>query len=367
MREKKTLLTNFSRALSSESFCVRPDDQEQLIEYLAINKPNKILARGSGLSYSDSCLNQNGLIIDMNNLNHLLDFDVDTGIAQCEAGTPFKDLFLFHPQFIPPVLPGTLNLTVGGAIAHDVHGKNNPTYGSMGHHISWFTLLINNEIIRCSREENAALFYATIGGLGLTGIIIRVAIRLIRASRGVEVENKPFTSLAKLLDCMKNEGVHCDYQVAWLDLLHNTPKAILSLAKHCDAVTINKPSVHNIPKLPFSLLKPWNLKWFNQFFFHSKKPREKLPLVQFNNPLDKLNHWNRLYGPKGLIQFQAVFDRENAYHILKNLLDIIKNCNATPTLAVLKLFTQSGEGLLSFCQPGFTVAIDFFNSSEGKD
>jgi decaprenylphospho-beta-D-ribofuranose 2-oxidase len=367
MHSKKILLTNFSGAMCSESLCLRPDNEKQLTDFIINHKPANMLARGAGLSYNDSCLNKDQLVIDTQRLNHLISFDSDSGIVVCQGGVTFKDLFLLHPDFIPPVIPGTLHATVAGGIAHDVHGKNNHVDGSFGQHISWLELLCKDKILLCNREENPELFYATIAGLGLTGIITRVAIRLKRAPRSVLVENKTFDSLAALMTEMSGNGLSYDYQVAWLDLLHTEPRGVLSLAKYCDSAPTLEDKTHTIPKLPFGLIKAWNMKLFNQLFIKNKKQEEQLSLEEFNNPLDKITHWNRLYGPKGLIQFQAVFDQDNADKTLEHLFHLIQLHKAVPTLSVLKLFTQSGEGMLSFCKPGFTIAIDFINNNEARE
>ncbi len=366
MHSKKILLTNFSRAIYSESVCLRPDSEKKLADYITHNKPINMLARGAGLSYSDSCLNKDGLIIDTKRLNHLIHFDSSSGIVVCQGGTSFRDLFFLDPEFIPPVLPGTVHATLAGGLAHDVHGKNNPLEGSLGHHISWFELILNDKTIRCSREQHPDLFHATIAGLGLTGIITRMAIRLKKASRFVQVENTVCDSIKALTDQMSSNSTHHDYQVAWLDLLNPTPRALLSLANHCSPIPYKAKKSHAIPKLPFSLISSWNMKLFNKFFIHSKKAQEHLSLEEFNNPLDKISRWNRLYGPKGLIQFQAVFDQNNAIDTLEHLIKLIHYHKATPTLAVLKLFGQSGDGLLSFCKPGFTLAIDFIHNEQAK-
>lgn len=365
MNSKKQILSNFSRT-KSQSFCLRPDNEEDLAHYIADNPQQSLLIRGSGLSYNDSCFNTNGYVIDSERLNHLIDFDPQTGIVICQGGVPLKDLFLLNPDFIPPVLPGTVHATVAGGIAHDVHGKNNHNAGSFGHHLISFDLLIGNKKIHCNRNENNDLFHATIAGLGLTGVITRASLRLKKASRFILAKHIQFQSLKELTEFMLTYGVNYDYQVAWLDLLNSKPCAILSIANHCEPLNIKEYKPYSIPKIPFSLIRSWNMKLFNRYFFNSKKKEEKLTLEQFNNPLDKIKHWNRLYGPKGLIQFQAVFDTGQVITILEHLIQIMRTSNATPTLAVLKLFNRSGEGLLSFCKPGFTLAVDFIHNSAAK-
>jgi decaprenylphospho-beta-D-ribofuranose 2-oxidase len=366
MHSKSRKLTNFSRTTFSQSFCLRPDNEKQLIDYVANHPQQSLLVRGSGLSYNDSCFNSNSFVIDSEHLNHFISFDPKTGIVICQGGVALKDLFLLHPDFIPPVLPGTVHATVAGGIAHDVHGKNNHQAGNFGHHLIGFDLLIGTKSIHCSRDENKDLFFATIAGLGLTGIITRVTLRLKKASRFVQIEHKAFESIQELTETMSIDGVNHDYQVAWLDLLNSIPNAILSRANHCEPFDNKDLKVYTVPQIPFSVIKPWNMKLFNKLFYHRKKTREKLSLEQFNNPLDKLAHWNRLYGPQGLIQFQTVFNVDNAVTTLEHLVRVMRNYKATPTLAVLKLFTQAGIGLLSFCKPGFTLAVDFIANAQAK-
>lgn len=366
MRSKKKILSNFSHSLFRESTCLRPDNEEELAHYMALHPHQTMLARGSGLSYNDSCFNTNGSIIDSERLNHFIHFDIKTGLVTCQGGVLLKDLFLVHPDYIPPVLPGTVHATVAGSIAHDVHGKNNHHEGSFGHHLIAFDLLIGEKTMHCSRHENTDLFYATIAGLGLTGIITRATLRLKKASHFVHVEQQQFEEIPKLLVHMVMEGIHHDYQVAWLDLLNPTPRALFSRADYCEPFEKKELKRYTFPKIPFTLIRSWNIKLFNQHYYKSKKTQQKLALEEFNNPLDKLVHWNRVYGPKGLIQFQTVFSHDNGARILDYLVQLIRKHKAIPTLAVLKLFTQSGEGLLSFCKPGFTLAIDFINNEPAK-
>lgn len=364
MRSKKILLSNFSHAMFSQSLCARPENEHELLEYSVQHPDQPLLPRGAGLSYNDSCFNTDGFIVDTQRFNHLISFDANSGVVVCQGGLPIKDLFLVHPDFIPPVIPGTIYATVAGGIAHDVHGKNNPHAGSFGHHILWMDLLLGTKQIRCSPEEHQELFHATIAGLGLTGTIMRAAIRLQKKSRLLQIKREQFSALGPLTQAMIGYGREHDYQVAWLDLLRTTPRSVLSLADHCVSTQpFPKHKELTVPKLPFSCIKKWNMKLFNSLFYKQQKATETLELLQFNNPLDKLNHWNRLYGPKGLMQFQAVFAPEQAAKILEQLIQLIRIYKATPTLAVLKLFAQSGHGLLSFCQPGFTLAVDFIHNN----
>lgn len=366
MLPKNKQLTNFSNAIKSKSDCFRPDNEGQIASLMTKPCVNGFLARGNGSSYSDCCLNDQGVIIDTSRLNHLLSFDEGAGLLVCQGSVSFADLFLIHPQFIPPVIPGTLRATVAGGIANDVHGKNNHQQGSFGEHIQWLELQLGDKSYRCSKESNTELYYTTIAGLGLTGLIKQVAIKLRKASHFVVSHSEKFLTWGALLERMQQGGCDYDYQVAWLDLL-NEPHAIATFANHCEAVKEKPQGQHTVPKLPVRLINNWVMKQFNRFYFkrHSEKERI-LHLRQFNNPLDSIQHWTRLYGKNGLLQFQALFDKELALRALEELVKIIRSHQAIPTLAVLKYFTKSGTGLLSFAEPGFTLAIDFVNNDQAK-
>lgn len=327
-----------------------------------------LLARGNGLSYNDCCFNHDGIIVDMGRLNHLLSFDKQSGILICQGSTTFADLFLVSPNFIPPVIPGTIKATVAGGIAHDIHGKNNGLAGSFGRHIQWLDLLLSNkQLLRCSPHENVKLFYATIAGLGLTGIITRIAIKMTKASHFVAVQTEKNYDFTTLIARMQQLDTTYEYQVAWLDLIKE--RSILSLANSINHETINRTancianSSYQLPKLPFPLINFNLIKLLNQYYFHKTQPSLKiLPLKLFNNPLDLISNYGRLYGKNGFIQFQAVFSASAALETIQELMSIINATRAQPTLAVLKLFSQAGTGLLSFVQPGFTIAIDFINN-----
>jgi decaprenylphospho-beta-D-ribofuranose 2-oxidase len=371
MQRKTQLFSNFSNAIKTTANTIRPDNEAQLKTVFTTHPNIGILARGNGLSYSDCCVNDGGTIVDTTRLNHIISFDPIMGIAVCQGAVTFADLFLIDKHFIPPVLPGTLHATLAGGVANDIHGKNNPHAGSLGHHIEWLELQLGDQLLRCSPSENYELFKATIAGVGLTGVITRIALRLRKASRFVTKETEKFTCFPSLMHYMQNEGIKYDYQVAWLDLL-NTPHALLSLATHVapagDEKILTTPKrLHTAPKLPLRVITPYFMKQFNRFYYYqAKNETQRLSLWQFNNPLDTVNDWNRVYGKNGALQFQAVFDVADADTTLDALLTIIKLHNASPTLAVLKYFTKPGTGLLSFAQPGFTIAIDFIHNQQAR-
>ncbi|WP_028388421.1 FAD-binding oxidoreductase [Legionella fairfieldensis] len=366
MRSKNYQLSNFCHGKPTTSICFRPDNEWQLESLFAIADNKGLLARGKGASYGDCCLNDQGIIIDTTRLNHLLSFDEESGILVCQGGTTFADLFSVSSTHLPPVVPGTLHATVAGGIANDVHGKNNHGMGSFGQHVQWIDLQLGEQTLRCSPKENSALFHATIGGLGLTGIIKRAAIQMHKATHFVKVNIKKYFELEHLFHSMQNEGCGYDYQVAWLDLL-NKPCALLSVAKHCDPLAVKPKISLTLPDIPLPLVRPWSMRQFNRYYFKKSHPHnQSLPFAQFNNPLDAIKHWNRLYGKRGFLQFQALFATDLIHTAIEQFLSIIHHHRATPTLAVLKYFTEPGSGLLSFVQPGFTLAVDFINNQNSR-
>lgn len=361
--------SNFSRALQTSSVHLRPDHEERLGSLITPYEETGLLARGRGLSYSDCCVYDKGTILDTSRFNHLLSFDETTGIAVVQGAVTFADLFLVHPAFIPPVVPGTLYATLAGGIANDIHGKNNPNACSIGAHVEWLQLHIGRQSFRCSLTENEALFKATIGGLGLTGIITQVALRLRRASRFISRHHERFTGLKALLERMQHTAVTFDYQAAWIDLLHE-PRAVLSLGNHAEPGLNQRPHEqrpHTLPSLPCRLISKGLMQLFNRAYYHQTNTKADIvPFSTFNNPLDTIHGWNHVYGKRGLLQFQAVFDEATAHATLSTLLALIQSHRATPTLAVLKYFTESGHGMLSFPTPGFTIAIDFIHNEAAQ-
>jgi decaprenylphospho-beta-D-ribofuranose 2-oxidase len=361
----KIQLYHFSGASTSESVCYRPDFDFQL-ENVLHESPLRCLGRGAGLSYSDCCFNSQGAVIDSSRLNHFISFDPATGIVICQGGVSFKDLLNLDDRFIPPIVPGTLHATLAGGIANDVHGKNSQR-GGLGEAILWIELLIGAKAYLCSPIENSDLFYATLGGIGLTGFINKVALQLLPASQTIEQTILSYHSLEKLIDAMQTVGMQQDYQAAWVDLI-NLNRAILFLGKHnSQAVAPYTKKDRKLPTLPFRIIQPRLQGLLNKVYF--RLPRRQLsylPFSVFNNPLDQIKNWNGMYGPRGLLQFQGNFPQIDAKLHMHTICNILKKNKAYPILSVLKYFTRSGKGMLSFVSPGFTLAVDFVNSPQAR-
>ena len=366
MLTEKKKLSNFAHNSTVESVCVRPETEQQLDILSQHSKKEGILIRGHGLSYNDSCLSSTGLTILSERFNHFISFDKNSGIVICQPAVRIKELFELDPNWFPAIVPGTVNASVGGAIAHDVHGKNQYHAGNFSEQVLWIDLLIQNKTYRISPTEYTDLWRATIGGIGLTGIIKRVALQLKQQSRTVKVKRQRFDTHQALLQCMQTEGVEQAYQVAWLNILDGE-QSILTFANHVPAIEppAEKDYCFSIPKLPFTLLGKTPIKLFNSFYYRwTKESSSTIDFVTFNNPLDRIKSWQNLYGRKGLRQFQCVFPSDSAKQTLNQIQTILKRHKVIPCLSILKYFKYSGKGYLSFTQPGFTLAIDFINNKQ---
>lgn len=337
-----------------------------------------MIARGLGRCYGDSSLGDN--VVSTLRFNRMLAFDGQTGILSCEAGLSLGEIlevFVSRGWFLP-VTPGTKFVTVGGAIASDVHGKNHHLAGSFSNHVLFMdVLLASGEIVRCSKKENADLFWATCGGMGLTGIIISASIGLIPITSAYIVQE---TVKARNLDeimSLFEESVHWTYSVAWIDCLatgFSQGRSILMRGKHADkenllsAGQVKTPLLlpnkrtWNVPMFfPNFALNSLSVRTFNMAYF-AKAPTEVFRSIidydQFFYPLDALHNWNRIYGRRGFTQYQFVLPKESSREGLQRILSGIATSGMGSFLAVLKLFGNQ-DNLLSFPTEGYTLALDF--------
>lgn len=365
MKHKIQKLNTYGRSKWTNCACFRPDSEGEAKELLLKHKNNNLLIRGSGLSYSDCSLLSNGKIIDARRLNNFISFDKETKILEVQGGVTFRDLLSFNKNYIPAIIPGTLNATLAGSIANDVHGKNNHKFGSIGYEIKSFNLDQGITTLECDEINNPDLFYATIGGLGLTGFITRIKIRLLESNQMVVAKSYKFKSFNVLLDYMQTDGLNYDFQVAWLDWLNNSEKSVYSYANYTkENKSFNELKKILLPKFPFKLISPLLIKQFNRYFYDKKHfDNQIMPIWKFNNPLEFIDNWDCLYGKSGLLQFQALIPISKRNHLME-LREILNSYNAAPLLVVLKYFTMKGQGLLSFCEPGFCIAIDLINEEK---
>jgi len=332
-----------------------------------------LLAYGNGRSYGDVCLNSGATLLHTRGMDRFIAFDEASGVLSCEAGVLLSDILdVFVPRgWFLPVTPGTRFVTVGGAIANDVHGKNHHGAGTFGCHVRRFELLRSDgSRCLCSPGENADWFAATIGGLGLTGLITWVEMDLKRiAGVGVAVENFRFNGLDEFFSHNATAEASHDYTVAWIDCLAATPRGIFVAGDHVAASDLALPprKPGNLPLTlpadwPFSLVNGVSLRAFNQAYYHRPLPAKAVVHYEpFFYPLDAVAHWNRLYGRKGFYQYQFVLPMA-ARELLGDILRCIATSGQGSFLAVLKTFGHlPSPGLLSFPMPGVTLALDFPN------
>ena len=329
-----------------------------------------LLPYGLGRSYGDSCLNAERGLIDCRRLNRILGFDESTGILRCESGMTFTDIInVFLPKgWFLPVTPGTQYVTVGGAIANDVHGKNHHCAGTFGAHVRQFGLQRSDYgLALCSPNQNADMFRATIGGLGLTGVVAWADIQLRRVDGPwINAKLTPFRSLQTFLDLSRESDGEFEYTVAWLDCFAGkNPRGIFFRGNHS---TANSRSF--IPKrgpslafaLPEWLLNRYTVKAFNTAYYQLHKIKSDASVVPYDSffyPLDSIRQWNLLYGKHGFLQYQCVIP-ESRLDAFEELLDRIARSGMGSFLGVLKRFGDlPSAGILSFPRPGLTLALDF--------
>jgi len=334
------------------------------------------IAYGNGRSYGDVCLNEGGYLLDTRGLDKFISFDRDAGRLCCEAGVLLSDILdLVVPQgWFLPVTPGTRYITLGGAIANDVHGKNHHVAGSFGQHVRRLALRRSDgELIICGPDVNPEWFGATVGGLGLTGIILWAEIDLIPIeSDMMAVRTERFRHLDEFWALSEVEDDTWPYTVAWVDCMSATGRGSIRGAyfsgRHATVRSGRNRSPRRSWRLaidpPFSLIGTTSARLFNAaYFLRAGAAREGLAHYrEYFYPLDGVRDWNRVYGPKGFFQYQCVLPFPDARVVLASILQRIAASGEACFLAVLKTFGGSSPvGLLSFPRPGVTLAVDFPN------
>jgi len=337
-----------------------------------LREPGDCIVHGMGGSYGDSALNAR--VILSRRYNKILNFDPRAGVVRCQAGITLSDLIqVFLPRgWLPAAMPGTRLITLGGAIAADVHGKNHHQAGCFSEGlISLELMLPGGQVVECGRELNRELFLATCGGMGLTGIILTAALRLQPVKSAWIRETVIRSQNLKEAFLLFDENQDAAYSVAWIDCLakgDSLGRSVFRLGDHADSGGLDLPFRKPV-RVPFTfpgfLLNRHSISWFNHLFYKknnkSSAPVEDrpVPLGDFFFPLDRLANWNRLYGRPGLTQYQLVLPKEAG---LAGITAIIKKTAAAglgPFLGVLKLFGPGNDNYLSFPLEGYTLALDF--------
>lgn len=367
-------LAGWGRVLRATGAAARPERVADLERIFADATNDSLLAYGAGRSYGDAALNSGGRSVITRRLDRFLAFDPASDRLVAESGVTFGDVIAaFLPRgYLVPVAPGTGFATLGGGVANDVHGKNHHQAGSLGQHLEWFDLrLPSGELRRVEPERDAELFKATLGGVGLTGIIERLCLRLKRVpSNSVVVRKRRIRDLDAYLEAFAEERDRAEYVVGWIDALaagRHLGRGVLEVATpSTEDVTAPPASALRLPAdLPGIALNAVSVRAFNQLYY-SRVPSQGLEYRQafakFLFPLDRLHDWNRVYGKRGFHQFQCVVPFEGGRAALGAMLELTSKSGHGSFLAVLKAMGQAGAGYLSFPLPGYTLALDFPNA-----
>ena len=329
----------------------------------------ELIPHGNGRSYGDSALNK--YIAHLRPRDYFLDFDETHGLLHVQAGVLLSEILEF---FVPRgwflnVTPGTKYITVGGAIASDVHGKNHHIDGCFSEHLMSFRIMLaDGEIVTCDRINTPDLWRATCGGMGLTGIILDAKLHLTRInSRYLDqttIKTKNLKETFEAFEANKDKP----YSVAWIDCLAKSNKLGRSLLMTGEFRNDGKLDyLHkNSGSVPFNcpsfLLNNYTVRAFNWLYYSRKRDTistQRVDLDTFFYPLDSISHWNRIYGKSGFTQYQFILPKDSSYEGLKEILELISKSGKGSFLAVLKLYGKSNENWLSFPMEGYGLALDF--------
>ncbi|NNJ70048.1 MAG: FAD-binding oxidoreductase [Kiritimatiellales bacterium] len=351
-----------------------------------LEHPGDVIAFGNGRSYGDSSLQERVLLT--RRFNKFLAFDDSTGELRCQAGVLLSEILdVFVPRgWFLPVTPGTKLITIGGAIAADVHGKNHHVDGSFGQHvISMDVMRSDGSIITCSPTEHAEFFKITVGGMGLSGLILNATFKLRRIETAyIREETIRAANLDEIMDCFEASG-DWTYSVAWIDCLARGDamgRSIMMRGEHLKRDELTDPSRKQEPlilkggvklgvpfRFPNFALNPLTMKAFNVAYYHKCRPGAHLHVTDYNSffyPLDAIDNWNRIYGRRGFTQYQFVIPKEAGREGMRRILKRITESGLGSFLAVLKLFGEQNS-FMSFPMAGYTLALDFPISLKAMD
>lgn len=381
----RELLTGWGRTQPSVADVIDVADRGELVSAVKDAGPRGVLARGLGRSYGDAAQNAGGLVVRQHGSPNEVVVNSERAEATVPAGLSIDDLLrVIVPQgFFVPVTPGTRFVTIGGAIASDIHGKNHHRDGSFGAHvIAMQMLLADGTVADVGPDNNPALFWATIGGMGLTGIVLSATIRLIpiETSR-MSVDTDRLPDLDSLLAAMSSGDDNYRYSVAWVDLLargKSLGRSVLTRGDHAvaaqlsprdDAFAYDPRHLVSVPPFapPTGVLSYPAVAAFNELWYR-KAPRHREQEVQniatFFHPLDGVGSWNRLYGARGMVQYQFVvpMDRDD---VLRNAVQLLSAARVACFLAIIKRFGPGNPAPLSFPIPGWTLTLDASSAASG--
>lgn len=334
-----------------------------------IENNNNLIPYGNGRSYGDSALSTN--IIDTRQQHNFINFDKEFGLLHIQAGVLLSEIlehFVTRGWFLK-VTPGTKLITVGGAIASDVHGKNHHLEGCFSECVDELTIMLaDGEVVTCSKEKTPDLFKATCGGMGLTGVILDAKIYLKKInSQYINQTTIKTKNLKETFDAFEKYS-HIPYSVAWIDCLakgDKIGKSLLMVGEFEDDGNLNYKTKKQIA-IPFNLpsfaLNNWSVKLFNWLYYGKAKQgvsKQRVDIDTFFYPLDAIGNWNRIYGKNGFTQYQFILPKETSYEGLQEILSAISKSGKGSFLAVLKLYGKANDNYLSFPIKGYSLALDF--------
>ncbi len=362
-------LTGWGRYPVIDAQVVTPRSGGDIAGNLSDCPQTALIPRGLGRSYGDSSLAPR--VLSTASLDHCLEFDEATGLLTCGAGLSVEEILnIFVPGgWFPPVTPGTKFVTVGGAVASDVHGKNHHLDGSFTDHVSALKVAtVTDGVVECSRELRPELFHATCGGMGLTGVVLEATFKLKRINSALI--NQTTIKARNLEESMAlfEEHHHTLYSTAWIDCLStgkSLGRSLLMLGEHAGrgALTVGRRRRISVPfNMPGIALNPLLVHIFNALYYHRVTRRRSTRAVHYDPffyPLDSIHQWNRMYGGSGFIQYQFVLPKEAGLTGVSAVLRRIAASKRGSFLAVLKAFGKGNDNYLSFPMEGYTLALDF--------
>ena len=380
LKAETRTLSGWGRTNPVSAQLVQPATLEQLQELVRGAPPRSLIARGLGRSYGDAAQLKDGTVIELPAFERI-DLDPVSGTVTAGAGVSLDQILrvIVPAGFFLPVTPGTRNVTVGGAIAADVHGKNHHVDGSFGNHVQRLLLVDGTGTLReltpsgRGNVDEAQFFWATVGGMGLTGVIVEATFSLIPITSSlISVDTTRYRDLESLMVAMVEADANYRYSVAWVDSLDPRGRGVVTCGDHApveqlsadqqaDPLAYDPKALASAPPfLPGGLLNNWTVRAFNEAWYR-KAPKQRggelQAIAPFFHPLDGVQDWNRIYGPAGFLQYQFAVPNEAA-HLVPRTLEALRQVEAPSFLTVLKRFGPSNPAPLSFPIPGWTLAAD---------
>lgn len=362
-------ISGWGRYPIADAEVFEPVNEEAVLEEITSGADTVVVPRGLGRSYGDSALAAR--VISTRHLDYLHSFDPENGVLTCGAGASLAELIAFSiPRgWFLSVTPGTRFVTVGGAVASDVHGKNHHLEGSFGKHVTTLEIAtVSSGLVTCSPVENVDLFRASCGGMGLTGVITRVTLQLKPISSAfIDQTTQRAENLSEALAIFQDYR-SATYSVAWIDCAARggaLGRSVVMTGEHSSSGSLQIPRESRVA-LPFDmpgfLLNRHSISAFNHLYYAMaglRNGRRDVPLQSFFYPLDAIGQWNKLYGSRGFTQYQLVLPREGGVDGIHRILERVSESGHGSFLAVLKVLGPAGSGLLSFPMEGYTLALDF--------